>query len=153
MNEAIVAIGDSSWLSALPLKSLGYALNKQEFRDAVSLRSGWKVKVTPNFLLAAKQIPLITPLLARKAVMSPWDITHSGIPKRSSWRRYAKMYRWNQSFYRPEKSYSYKIEQLSLKDSISARGIHNKKENTFFDILVMHPNRDSNNEKSYLYKT
>ena len=29
--------GASAWLSALPLKRLGYVINKQEFRDAVSL--------------------------------------------------------------------------------------------------------------------
>ncbi len=30
--------GVSSWLSALPLRSLGYCLNKQEFRNAICLR-------------------------------------------------------------------------------------------------------------------
>ena len=32
--------GASSWLSALPLKRMGYTLNKQEFRDAICLRYG-----------------------------------------------------------------------------------------------------------------
>ena len=36
--------GASSWLSALPIKAIGYALNKQEFTDAVCMRYGWKVK-------------------------------------------------------------------------------------------------------------
>ena len=40
--------GASSWLSALPLKKLGYTLNKQEFRDAIHLRYGWKIPETPN---------------------------------------------------------------------------------------------------------
>ena len=30
--------GASSWLSALPIENLGYALNKEEFRDALALR-------------------------------------------------------------------------------------------------------------------
>ena len=30
--------GSSSWLSALPLRSLGYCLNKKDFRDSLSLR-------------------------------------------------------------------------------------------------------------------
>ncbi len=30
--------GSSSWLSALPLKSLGYCLNKKDFRDSLLLR-------------------------------------------------------------------------------------------------------------------
>jgi len=36
--------GASSWLSALPLKAVGYALSKQEFMDAICIRYGWKVK-------------------------------------------------------------------------------------------------------------
>ena len=36
--------GASSWLSALPIKATGYALNKQESTDAVCMRYGWKVK-------------------------------------------------------------------------------------------------------------
>jgi len=36
--------GASSWLSALLIKAIGYALNKQEFTDAICMRYGWKVK-------------------------------------------------------------------------------------------------------------
>jgi len=42
--KGAVEKGASSWLSALPLKAIGYALNKQEFTDAVCMRYGWKVK-------------------------------------------------------------------------------------------------------------
>ena len=41
--------GASSWLSALPLKKLGYVLNKQEFRDAICLRYGWQIPQTPTY--------------------------------------------------------------------------------------------------------
>ena len=41
--------GASSWLSTLPIKSLGYALNKQAFIDAICIRYGWKVKHMPKF--------------------------------------------------------------------------------------------------------
>ena len=36
--------GASSWLSALPIKAIGYAQNKQEFTDTICMRYGWKVK-------------------------------------------------------------------------------------------------------------
>ena len=36
--------GASSWLSVLPLRKMGYTLNKQEFRDAICLRYGWEIK-------------------------------------------------------------------------------------------------------------
>ena len=39
--------GAGVWLTALPLQSLGYVLNKQEFRDAICLRYGWKIPNTP----------------------------------------------------------------------------------------------------------
>jgi len=40
--------GASSCLSALPIKAIGYALNKQELTDAVRMRYGWKVKGIPT---------------------------------------------------------------------------------------------------------
>ena len=47
--------GASSWLSSLPIKKLGYVLNKQEFRDAVCLRYGWEVKGIPKICACGKQ--------------------------------------------------------------------------------------------------
>ena len=38
--------GLGSWLVALPIESLGYTLNKQEFRNSLSLRYGWKISKT-----------------------------------------------------------------------------------------------------------
>ena len=38
-----------AWLSAFPLQSMGYVLNKQEFRDGLCLRYGWKIPNTPSF--------------------------------------------------------------------------------------------------------
>ncbi len=47
--------GASSWLSALPLKRLGYTLNKQEFRDAICLRYGWNVQGIPKVCSCGEQ--------------------------------------------------------------------------------------------------
>ena len=41
--------GAGAWLSALPLQSLGYVLNKQEFRDSIYLRYGWMIPNTPAY--------------------------------------------------------------------------------------------------------
>ena len=41
--------GAGSWLIALPIQSMGYVLNKQEFRDSLCLRYGWRVPQTPQF--------------------------------------------------------------------------------------------------------
>ena len=41
--------GAGAWLSALPLQAMGYVLNKQEFRDGICLRYGWRIPNTPHF--------------------------------------------------------------------------------------------------------
>ena len=41
--------GAGAWLSALPLQSMGYLLNKQEFRDGICLRYGWRIPNTPSY--------------------------------------------------------------------------------------------------------
>ena len=43
--------GASSWLSVLPIKVIGRALNKQEFADAVCMRYGWLKAHPPTVLL------------------------------------------------------------------------------------------------------
>jgi len=40
--------GASSWLSALAIKVIGYALNKHEFINAICLRYRWKVNGIPT---------------------------------------------------------------------------------------------------------
>ena len=41
--------GAVAWLTALPLQSMGYVLNKQEFRDGICLRYGWRIPNTPSY--------------------------------------------------------------------------------------------------------
>ena len=48
LMKAAMEKGTSSWLSALPIKAIGYALNKQEYTDAICMRYGWKVKGIPT---------------------------------------------------------------------------------------------------------
>ena len=40
--------GSSSWLSIIPLKEMGFTLNKKEFHDAVSLRYDWEINGIPS---------------------------------------------------------------------------------------------------------
>ena len=46
--------GSSSWLSALPLRSLGYCLNKKDFRDSLSLRYNWPIPDVPKHCACGK---------------------------------------------------------------------------------------------------
>ena len=47
--------GAGSWLTALPIQSLGYVLNRQDFRDSICLRYGWKIPNTPLFCSCSKK--------------------------------------------------------------------------------------------------
>ena len=47
--------GAGSWLTALPLQSCGYDLNKLEFRDGICLRYGWKIPHTPTHCSCQKK--------------------------------------------------------------------------------------------------
>ena len=58
--------GSGAWLTALPIQSLGYTLNKQEFRDSVCLRYGWNIPNTPSFCQCGKENDLDHPLICKK---------------------------------------------------------------------------------------
>ena len=40
--------GASSWLAAIPLKSIGSALNRRDFTDGICSRYGWKIRDMPS---------------------------------------------------------------------------------------------------------
>ena len=46
--------GAGSWLTALPIQALGYVLNKQEFRDSLCLRYGWRIPKTAQYCSCGK---------------------------------------------------------------------------------------------------
>ena len=47
--------GAGSCLNAIPIQSLGYSLNKQEFKDSVCLRYGWQIPDTPTYCQCSKK--------------------------------------------------------------------------------------------------
>ncbi len=55
MIELAKEKGAGAWLSALPIKALGYVLNQQEFRDSVCLRYGWRIPNTPAYCQCGKK--------------------------------------------------------------------------------------------------
>ena len=58
--------GSGAWLTVLPLQSLGYVLNKQEFRDSLCLRYGWKIPNTPQFCACGKRNSVDHALICKK---------------------------------------------------------------------------------------
>jgi hypothetical protein len=142
--------GASSWLSALPIKSLGYSLNKQEFRDAVCLRYGWKVKDTPNHCVCGENNSVDHALVCKTGGYVA--MRHNAL-------------RDTEAMMMKEVSKDVQVEpgllpvptgvlpaganvQAGARLDISARGIFRQNERTFFDVRVTHPNADYNRENT-----
>ena len=64
--EAIQEKGAASWLSALPIKSQGYALDKQSFRDAISIRYGIPPHKLPSYCVCGSPFSVEHALTCKK---------------------------------------------------------------------------------------
>ena len=53
--ELIGEKGAGAWLNIVPIQSTDYALNKEEFRDALRLRYDWKIPGTPPTVPVARK--------------------------------------------------------------------------------------------------
>ena len=93
--ELLAGKGCSAWLTALPLWEHGFALNKQEFRDALAFRYRWEIPGTPESVCAERPSPptmLWSPLMEG---FPPCDITSYAISLVNSWLRCATTYALN----------------------------------------------------------
>ena len=142
--------GASSWLSALPIQSLGYALNKQEFRDAICLRYGWKVKNTPTHCVCGAMNSVDHALVCKTGGYV--SMRHNAL-------------RDTEAMLMKEVAKDVQIEPGLLpvpagalpiganatdgaRLDVAARGIYRQNERTFFDVRVTHPNADYNKDKT-----
>ena len=58
--------GAGAWLTAIPLKSLGFTLNKQEFKDRMCLRYGWRIPNTPSHCQCGEKNTIDHALMCKK---------------------------------------------------------------------------------------
>ena len=58
--------GSSSWLSIIPLKEMGFTLNKKEFHDVVSLRYDWEIKDIPSKCVCGEQFDVNHAMICMK---------------------------------------------------------------------------------------
>ena len=136
--------GVGSWLTALPLKDQGYCLNKQEFRDAVSLRYGWKIPHTPQYCGCGK----------------PNDVNHTLICAKGGYlfMRHNALRDMNAQLQSEvcrdvvTEPHLLPINNEEVENStrgdksapdISSRGLWSTFQRTFFDVRVLHPNSPS----------
>ena len=142
--------GASSWLSALPIKANGYALNKQELTDTICMRYGWKVKGIPTHCACGKTNSVDHSLICKldgytsmrhnsvrdseaqimREVCRDVETEHTLIPIN-------------------ENDYQRKVNTAdNARLDISAGGLWNSCEKTFFDIRITHPTSQSYSGKS-----
>ena len=142
--------GASSWLSALPLKSLGYTLNKQEFRDAVCLRYGWNIEGIPRVCSCGKSNDLDHTLICHKGGFV--NMRHDAL-RNAEAKLMEKVCKDVQIEPRllpvnPDHFSERTNTSPNARLDISARGVYGDGDKTFFDVRVTHPNTPSSQGKS-----
>ena len=141
--------GASNWLSCLPLKSLGYCLNKQEFIDAIALRYGWPVRNVPKFCSCGKPSDIDHLLLCPLGGYT--HLRHNSIRD-----TFAKLLSMFCKDVQTEPALLPTTATLATgtvtgeaaRLDVSARGIFSPLEKTFLDIRVTHPNAPYQRNKS-----
>ena len=139
--------GSYSWLSALPLKRLGYVLNKQSFRDAVRLRYNWKIPNVPRQCSCGVQNDNDHLLICKKGgyvhirhdalVQVEADIMKEARCKDVVTEQHLIPTKGDHLRARTEKGDQSRMD-------IAATGVFSPMERTFFDVRVTHPNAPSN---------
>lgn len=136
--------GAGAWLTVLPIGSLGWVLNKEEFRDAIRLRYGWQIPNIPVLCVCGKKN----------------SVDHTLICKNGGYLifRHNKVRDTNAAFLR-EVCHDVKTEpelipvascrtipgntEERARLDISARGLWGPFQKTMFDVRIFHPNADS----------
>ena len=142
--------GASIWLNTLPIRNLGYSLNKQEFHDAIALRYNFKIQGMASHCACGSKNSLDHALICRlggytimrhnevrdveadllKEVCRDVQIEPALIPLSG------------QLF--PASTNHQDMARLD----VSARGLWAPMEKAFFDVRIFHPNAISNRSKS-----
>ena len=142
--------GSSIWLNTLPIKKLGFSLNKQEFQDAIALRYNFKVPgMSPHCPCGAKN-SLDHALVCRLGGYT--IMRHNEVRDveadllrevcRDVQTEPALIPLSGQLFGR-----STNHQDMARLD-VSARGLWGPMEKAFFDVRIFHPNATSNRSKS-----
>ena len=140
--------GTSVWLTVLPLRDMGFNLNKREFSDAIKLRYDWPVDDIPSTCVCG----------------DVFTVDHAMICKRGGFviQRHNELRDMEAEFLKVVCN-DVEVEPI-LQDvsgeqlnkgantaqdarlDIHARGFWNAQRSAFFDVRVCHPNADSHKE-------
>jgi len=124
----------------LPIKAIGYALNKQEFTDALCMRYGWKVKGMPTHYACSEANSVDHSLICKMG--SYTSMRHNSVTESQAQivKEVCRDVQIRTTLLPITKNdYERKINTAdNAKLDISARGLWNSCEKTFFDIRITH---------------
>ena len=140
--------GAGSWLTALPIQSLGYVLNKVEFRDSLCLRYGWRIPQTPQFCSCGERNDVNHALICTKGGYVIMRHNRIRDLEASILRDVCKDVKTEPELL-PIGGSTVASSNVSEKArlDVSAVGIWSPMERTFLDVRVVHPNSPSYNGK------
>ena len=139
--------GSSSWLSALPLQSIGYCLNKKDFRDSLLIRYGWPIPDIARHCACGEKNSIDHALSCKKGGYVSFRHTVL-VETEAELLREAKC----RNVY-TEPALLHTSAELHPKGTITAdgarldivaTGLFGRNERTFMDVRITHPNAPSN---------
>ena len=135
--------GSGSWLTALPLKSYGYSLNKVEFRDALCLRYSWEIPNTPPCCGCGCTNSVNHTLMCKKGGYVA--MRHNNLrDMNAEFQREVCRDVVNEPALIPLDNEEVSGTQADrAAPDISSRGLWSTFERTFYDVCVTHPNSPS----------
>ena len=146
--------GSGCWLTALPLLDHGYVLNKQEFRDALCLRYGWRIPNTPTFCGCGNKNSIDHTLICKKGGYV--FMRHNNIRDLNAelQREVCRDVVVEPSLIPIDNEEVEGARGDGARPDVSSRGLWSTFERTFFDVCVLHPNAPSYQSTSIdqLYK-
>ena len=139
--------GASSWLTALPLKSQGYILNKREFRDSVCLRYGWRLPDIPLTCACGKRNDVDHSLICNLGGYV--HLRHNNV--RDLVAQFLTDSKCRDVVVEPRlmpvHPENFKVGTNTSPEAqldVAATGVFSSYERSFFDIRVTHPSCESN---------
>ena len=139
--------GSSSWLSALPMQSYGYSLNKNDFRDGICLRYGWNIQGIAKHSACSEKNSVDHALTCKKGGYVSFRHTvlvetEADLLREAKCRNvYAEPALLPTA---PELHPKGTITESGARLDIVATGLYGRNARTFMDVRITHPNAPSN---------
>ncbi len=136
----------SSWLTALPLRHLGYTFNKQQFRDAICLRYNFGIQGIPKYCACGTKNDITHALTCKKGGYV--TMRHNALRDclANTLKEVCADVRVEPQLLpvNPNDYHSRTNTSEGARLDISAVGVLGSFERTYFDVRVSHPNAPSN---------